>query len=219
MGNSGLGGCVIGALLAVPGLAQDLGIQVNVFNYAEVSNENLEAAKEIASRVLSSAGLTVTWEDYPVTLEEMKACERCQELPNPTTFTLRLLPDSMVRSWPNNRHHLAYSVVAPRGEFGKLTGIYASRVENVARREHFPLELVLGHVIAHEVGHLLLGPDSHSRHGVMRFPVNRDYLHLASKRQLRFTPRQARSIELDVRSLGATLEGLRNRGDGVAAGY
>ncbi|MCP5119026.1 MAG: hypothetical protein GY953_50120 [bacterium] len=204
MGNSKLAGYLVGALLAVPGPAQDLEIQVNVFNYAGVPEKRLTAAKETAGRVLASAGLATNWVDFPVTLKEMKACERCQSMPKATDLTVKLLPDSMVRSWPNDRRHLAYSILE-RGRFGNLAGVYLDRVARVASRERASLELVLGHVMAHEIGHLLLGPDSHSRRGVMRFPVNRDYLRLAAKRQLRFAPSQVREIRQQIDARRATI--------------
>jgi hypothetical protein len=50
---------------------------------------------------------------------------------------------------------------------------------------------ILGHVIAHEVGHLLLGTNSHSAVGVMRARWDREELEQASRGSLRFTPAQA----------------------------
>ena len=61
------------------------------------------------------------------------------------------------------------------------------RVKRFARRYHINRGVMLGYVIAHELGHLLLPPKSHSAKGVMRGMID---LQLASDRQLRFTPEQ-----------------------------
>jgi hypothetical protein len=50
--------------------------------------------------------------------------------------------------------------------------------------------LLLGHVIAHEVGHLLLPSGSHSVQGIMAPYMRREDLRLAVSGQLRFLPRQ-----------------------------
>jgi len=69
--------------------------------------------------------------------------------------------------------------------------ILYDRVDRFARRYHIKREVLLGYGIAHEVGHLLLPPNSHSPTGVMR--PNLD-LELASAKRLRFTSEQAALI-------------------------
>lgn len=64
-----------------------------------------------------------------------------------------------------------------------------------AKRLDYPSALVLGHVIAHEIGHLLMGRDSHSRTGLMSFPMRKKLLELAAKRQLRFRPPEGRRFK------------------------
>ena len=54
--------------------------------------------------------------------------------------------------------------------------------------------VILGNVIAHEIGHILLGPGSHSETGIMSFPWGRKQLLDASRGLLLFTPEQARNI-------------------------
>ena len=64
MSRSRFAGYLIGALLSAPGLAQELQIQVNVFDYAETPEPTLDAAKKIAGRVLASAGMTTSWVEF-----------------------------------------------------------------------------------------------------------------------------------------------------------
>jgi hypothetical protein len=65
------------------------------------------------------------------------------------------------------------------------------RVKKFARRYRVNRGVMLGYVIAHELGHLLLPPNSHSVAGVMRGMID---LQLASARHLRFTPEQGALI-------------------------
>jgi len=62
--------------------------------------------------------------------------------------------------------------------------------------------LILGHLMAHEVGHLLLGPNSHSSKGVMSFPWARRTLTDMERGRLKFsgTEREAIHRELDRRT-------------------
>jgi hypothetical protein len=69
--------------------------------------------------------------------------------------------------------------------------ILYDRVDHFARRYHIKREVLLGYGIAHELGHLLLPPNSHSPAGVMRSNLD---LQLASAKRLRFTSEQAASI-------------------------
>ena len=65
------------------------------------------------------------------------------------------------------------------------------RVVAFARRYRVKREVLLGYVIAHEVGHLLLPPNSHSWQGVMRPVIN---LEEAAAKRLRFTKEQGQQI-------------------------
>ena len=60
------------------------------------------------------------------------------------------------------------------------------------------LEQVLGHAMAHEVGHLLLGSNSHSLRGLMRGKWSPEDLQRAAKGDLLFTPEQAKRMRGNV---------------------
>lgn len=65
------------------------------------------------------------------------------------------------------------------------------RVHAFAHRYRVRYEVLLGYVIAHELAHLLLPPNSHSAVGLMRGTID---LEMASARRLRFTPEQGALI-------------------------
>jgi len=71
-------------------------------------------------------------------------------------------------------------------------------VETAAREFDVSRAVVLGHALAHEVGHLLLGKDSHSPNGVMRALWTEKELLNASAARLLFLPQQAAVIRTEV---------------------
>ncbi|MCP5112280.1 MAG: hypothetical protein GY953_15760 [bacterium] len=60
--------------------------------------------------------------------------------------------------------------------------------------------VILGMVLAHEMGHLLLGTQSHSKTGVMRPRWSRLDLENAYFGRQRFTPRQVKRLQANVRA-------------------
>ena len=54
-----------------------------------------------------------------------------------------------------------------------------------------PVALILGHVSAHEIGHLLLGPGAHGHDGIMRAGWSRQDLQQAAWGQLVFTDEES----------------------------
>jgi len=76
--------------------------------------------------------------------------------------------------------------------------VFYNRVEAVAM-EHAAdsranTAQILGHAIAHEIGHLLLNVQTHSAGGIMRGDWNLSDLRNVSYGYLRFTTRQAKAI-------------------------
>ena len=72
--------------------------------------------------------------------------------------------------------------------------VFAARAKLLAEANHQNLGALLGHVMAHEVGHLLL-PAGHTSTGLMRASLN---VQLASQGVLWFSPRQAVQIRASL---------------------
>ncbi len=81
-----------------------------------------------------------------------------------------------------------------------MATVFAHRVEELVSRGSFLTEgdsaraLGLGHLIAHEIGHLLLGKDSHAPRGLMRYPWKARDLKQAAWGGLTFTGGQTSRI-------------------------
>jgi hypothetical protein len=132
----------------------------------------MRLAEEVAGEVYRDIDIALDWAD--------NACH-----PGDGVFAVsiasRAVADTLVTD-----HTLGFAESGTR----EATVLY-DHVKRFSRRYHVNRGVLLGNVIAHELGHLLLPPKSHSATGVMRGTID---LQLASQRQLRFTPDQAAQI-------------------------
>ena len=93
---------------------------------------------------------------------------------------------------PVNSTTLGMTVASPTSR-GRLVYILYDRVETVARNADADVATVLGHAMAHEIGHLLL-PAGHSLSGLMGADWDANDLRQAEGGRLLFTPDQAALI-------------------------
>ena len=166
-------------------------VRLSVFNDAGIPADTLAQAAARATAILAQSGVELDWLD----------CGR----PDPSDFSQRATPCSAV-AWP---HQLSVRIL-PRGRsigadiFGQAfvdrsgSGAYSNVYFNnlAANRENAQLSdgYMLGFVIAHEVGHLLLGSNSHSPVGLMQARWDSPALQSASRHTLFFTPAQSATL-------------------------
>jgi len=93
----------------------------------------------------------------------------------------------------------------------RLVTVSYSRIEALSRRTETvsstrrrdnDAACILGHVVAHEIGHLLLAPGAHSPSGIMRASLDRQ---LAALGGLFFTASQAQDIRTKLAATEAAL--------------
>lgn len=77
-------------------------------------------------------------------------------------------------------------------------------VEEQTDVEKIGLDQVLGHAIAHEIGHILLGSNSHGSRGLMKAKWGQEDIKRAGKGDLLFTPEQAQVIQNNLAKLART---------------
>ena len=58
--------------------------------------------------------------------------------------------------------------------------------------------VLLGAMMAHEIGHLLMGVNSHSREGIMSIPWDAHKLQQVNLGRLGFTPGQAATLKAEA---------------------
>lgn len=168
------------------GEGRNLKVQLHLFNMARLPSTLLRDAEVEASSVYRAAGVTLVWDDGLAGWNPASSSETAVDLQVIVvggTAERRLIDDG----------HLGVTVLgfAPtkRDCFcGRNAYVFSERIMAVGYRRGHPTSL-LGRVIAHEVGHLLLSSNSHSRTEIMRATLDTELSF-----QPRFTQEQARAL-------------------------
>jgi hypothetical protein len=177
-------------------------IIIHLLNQGGVPEQIVSDAKSHVTRIFGSSGIDVKWEGSGAL---------------DVTVVLARLDDEHVLD-PGNDGRTG-TALSNNGAGIRRAYILSERVkeqswslikEMVSTRAMYELpmlmnrktmeSLLLGHVIAHEVGHLLLPNGSHSAQGIMAPYMRRRDLRLAVNGQLRFQPRQGEWMRNVLRS-------------------
>jgi hypothetical protein len=89
---------------------------------------------------------------------------------------------------------LGYSLVDVQTQSGALATIYLDRVRWLASAADARVPMLLGRAIVHEIGHLLLGHQAHSRGGVMRAVWTREAIYRSRAADWRFSGQEAQRM-------------------------
>jgi hypothetical protein len=178
-------------------------LTIRIFDSASADAQGRLAAIETAAAIVADAGMAVAWHDC--TGEAQR--RQCHAARGARDLIVRIVPtfvpwSSAPRGAVETRLRadapgvvLGFAVVeAPTGA-GALATIFMDRVRAVARRTTAPPAALLGRAIAHEVGHLLLGTNAHSRSGLMREIWTDAEIFLDRPEDWRFAPTERRLLQ------------------------
>jgi len=166
-------------------------ITIHVYNYAGVPEKTLAKAKHESGRIFRNSGLTVLWQDHALSAADRRHPHHSTDSWDGTHFVLRLLTQSREGSSMNAMGE-ALSLV-------EIANVFMNRVTEQAAIGELSVSRMLGHAIAHEIGHLLLGNNSHFPGGIMAAPWTKQDLWHMSKGGLLFTPQEVTRIQQEVR--------------------
>jgi hypothetical protein len=164
---------------------------VRLYNYASVTSEGLAKAQQQASGIFCQIGVEVVWVD-DTTLQKRPGAVAFEEV----DLFLRILPQP--RATLASRSALGEALPCDLRREGCIASVFLNRAKQLADRTGMSLHQVLGHAMAHELGHLLLGSNSHSGWGLMRAVWNNRDMQRAAKGDLLFTSEQAEAISQKV---------------------
>lgn len=164
---------------------QRLRISVRVCDYAQVSNKIVARAERDAGDIFRAVGVDVAWINC-----RLPGDPQCADLDTPHLI-VRLLPDIGTALSLSNR--------AMGFALGDQASVSLRRAREDAAEFGVHLHDVLGHVLAHEIGHLLLVSQGHSPSGIMRAQWQREDFERGPVSAFRFTSDQAQSIRSEVR--------------------
>jgi hypothetical protein len=163
-----------------------LTVVLHVNNLAGTEGAELVRAQAETQRIFDDTGVRLVWAD----VAEGPAAAACERV----SLSVSLLPP-----------HLVQEAVSERGN-GNLLGsavqaagfavIYSDRIGALAERKLMDESVLLGRVIAHEVGHLLLPGSGHSWDSIMTARIDTD----PRPARARFTARESSAIRAWVES-------------------
>jgi hypothetical protein len=157
---------VIASLLATPVVASHTGeVVILVFNYSEAPAAVLAAAELEVTAIYARAGVSLKWLSCAGMADLDEAATCAQKLnPGGPVIALRIVPYLAIdprNTARNGSNVLGYSS-------GVYTTVSYKQSWKVSAMTGEPREHVLACAIAHELGHVFLGPESHSHLGLMQ---------------------------------------------------
>ena len=181
---------LMGPALPTTGFASETNngpaITVLVFNFRQAPAETLVKAEKEAGRILEQGGVPVTWRDCPT------GNEPCRKGPG-RVFVLAMMAGPVQNKFLDTIS--GYALLPAH-----LATVYYDYLPRIPRGESNKNDtaLILGCVIAHELGHLLLGTHGHSIGGIMQAHWGIELKQLALMSQLSFLPEEARLMHADT---------------------
>lgn len=179
---------------------QELRVTVAVHNDAEIPNSTLRGAEEEASRLFRQSGIDVKWLNCPLPAAGPEDPGQCRAAEFPAHLQLRMARHSR----DLNAITFGISYLSGDGR-GCFANVFYERIEEMHKRSRVNLASLLGDVAAHEIGHLLLGTNSHAANGIMRARWESEDLGSVSMGTLFFSDAESRQM----RSKLATWRGKR----------
>ena len=181
---------------AAPAAAEEpptIEITVRVYNYAAAPANEVARAQHSASVVFAHSGVQLTWLTGTVNPElyrRTRPATRC----GPAVLSLRLLPEHMEPKGGLPKGIFGFSRMAAGGGFATIANVYFERVTSMVKARQSLRGVLLGAMMAHELGHLLLGVNSHSKWGLMSGLLGPRDLAAADRGVLGFSKRESRKL-------------------------
>jgi hypothetical protein len=174
----------------MPSLAATLlTITVRVYDIYGLTPAQRHEALVVAADTLAEAGVEVNWVE-------------CRS-PLPPACSALLAPGEMVLRFDDREHrsgHVLGTAIIQRGGPNVMATVFTPSVWDRSFKHGVRLSTVVGRVAAHEIGHLLLGTNSHSPIGLMRAGWD---IRRVEPTDWRFSSRDAAAIKRKLLEAGA----------------
>jgi hypothetical protein len=180
---------------------------IRIYDSVGLASERLATAHHAVSAVLKPAGIDITWRD----------CRRAPtDASGPSCNGALEVSEVIIRivnaGSKQGDDRLGYSSVDVQNHADCLATVFADRIEAMAGRTQSDPGTLLGHVMAHEIGHLLMGTSRHSPMGLMRERWSDNEVRRRNPIDWQLTRSDARTVR------GGLLERSRRLGQSAAIG-
>ena len=133
---------------------------VRTYDNFGVGPDERETATTTAREILRTVAIDVIWRNCAIAAGE----PACTASLGTQELSVQFVRSPDAETWAV----LGNSLVDVTNQGGSLCRIFVDRVHNLAAGAGVDRGTLLGRAMAHELGHLLLGTNEHSGHGLMR---------------------------------------------------
>ena len=166
-------------------------VRIRILDYAKIADEVIAQAQQRVADIYKIIGVQIRWQVPFRPLEESASV--ANTLTERSDFVIIVLSPEMSRHLKIAPDALGMAIVSPPGG-GRIAYVLFHRVRLAARDARSSATDVLGMVIAHELGHLMLPDGAHSNKGLMRAKWNITELRRPRRPAFDFTNPQAEAI-------------------------
>ena len=172
-------------------------LRLRVFDYSGIGARTLLAASKEAAAVLEKAGFATDWHICEAAHGQM--AELCNQPLQLGEVAIRILRRPKPRNGALGCTECGAAVENAEG-LGSYATLYVDCLDTMPSVDGLLPSAMLGHLLAHEIGHLLLRGKDHADQGIMRPQMREEDWKLAAVGALVFTPRQAALLRAEVAS-------------------
>jgi hypothetical protein len=177
---------VVGCSLLAQGREPKDNAQITVFvnDSASAPEPIVLAAEQNASRIFHQAGVRVEWVNCGVQGGNRSEVQLLEKMRSPG-LVVRIVPHARTLGAD------IFGVSFIDDKAGTYADLFFEPIKQLYEQNRdISLSTILGNVLAHELGHLLLGSNAHSRDGIMQPHWTREQLRRAAMGQMRFNKEQ-----------------------------
>jgi hypothetical protein len=177
-------------------------VSVRLYDQAQVPATVLHSAMNETSRLFRAAGIRISWERPSAEAPEDQGTDQtayvCQRPDERPYLAVRL-----IRRTPANVYPGALGYSLPLAHSGAHVVIFYDRVEELPQWVNTAAYVILGHAMAHELGHVLLGSTEHALGGLMQARWTSASWRLATAGVLSFEREEVRRMRAGLERLQA----------------
>ena len=145
---------------------EERAVSIRIHDYADIQDAALARAQEVVSGMYGAIGVRTDWRD------SLRQSEGASDNVGPSECGPSDLQVIILTSAMANRGVIPESIIGfaavERGVGGRVAYVIYDRIRNFASNTDVDDMHMMGIVMAHEIGHLLMMHQSHSDKGLMR---------------------------------------------------
>ena len=192
-------------------------ITVMVYNYAALSPDVLADAEWQAATIYEHAGIAITWLDCPLSRGSAALFPACRVQIGTTKLAVRFLRQAPASKPTRYEHAYGLAIMPEDGSVAEIANVFTEEAGQLTDQfdatsgANLRSGVLLGFVVAHELGHLLLGSRSHSAFGIMRAKWYGKDLKLIAQHTMTFTPAEVAKMRENVEARMAAKAGYAHQ--------